>query len=129
MPWIWLAPEISRSPRSPRIGAAFAFGWTPCIGPVLASILVTAAGTATAGRGALLMFVYSLGLGLPFLLLARGMARGRLLPEWLPRNSRRIEMAGGVVLTVMGVALMTGGWTVLMSRVLAAYARLGWPPL
>jgi len=66
VPWIWLAPEISRSPRSPRIGAAFAFGWTPCIGPVLASILVTAAGTATAGRGALLMFVYSLGLGLPF---------------------------------------------------------------
>lgn len=111
------------------LGAAFAFGWTPCIGPVLASILVTAAGTATAGQGALLLFVYSLGLGLPFLLLARGMTQGRRLPGWLQRNSRRIEIIGGLVLTVMGVVLMTGGWTYLMSRMLAAYARLGWPPI
>lgn len=115
------------------LGAAFAFGWTPCVGPVLASILVTAAGTATVGRGALLLLAYSLGLGLPFLLLARGLARGmargggRL--DWLRRHSRRIEIAGGVLLVVMGVAMMTGGWTMLMSRMLAFYARLGWPPI
>ena len=111
------------------LGAAFAFGWTPCVGPVLASILATAAGTATVGRGALLLLAYSLGLGLPFLLLARGMARGGGRLGWLRRHSRRIEIAGGVLLVAMGVAMMTGGWTVLMSRMLAFYARLGWPPI
>ena len=111
------------------LGAAFAFGWTPCVGPVLASILATAAGTATIGRGALLLFAYSMGLGLPFLLLARAMARGGGRWGWLRRHSRRIEVVGGVLLVGMGVAMMTGGWTVLMSRVLAFYARLGWPPI
>lgn len=111
------------------LGAAFAFGWTPCVGPVLASILTTAAGTATVGRGALLLLAYSLGLGLPFLLLARGMARGGGRLGWLRRHSRRIEVAGGILLVGMGVAMMTGGWTVLMSRMLAFYARLGWPPI
>ena len=111
------------------LGAAFAFGWTPCVGPVLASILATAAGTATVSRGALLLLAYSLGLGLPFLLLARGMARGGGRLAWLRRHARRIEIAGGVLLVAMGVAMMTGGWTVLMSRMLAFYARLGWPPI
>ena len=111
------------------LGAAFAFGWTPCVGPVLASILATAAGAATVGRGALLLLAYSLGLGLPFLLLARAMARGGGRLAWLRRHSRRIEIGGGVLLVAMGVAMMTGGWTVLMSRMLAFYARLGWPPI
>ena len=111
------------------LGVAFAFGWTPCVGPVLASILTTAAGTATVGRGALLLFVYSLGLGLPFLLVARGMARGGGRMGWFRRHSRRIEIAGGLLLVGMGVAMMSGGWTVLMSRMLGFYARLGWPPI
>lgn len=111
------------------LGAAFAFSWTPCVGPVLASILATAAGTATVGRGALLLLAYSLGLGLPFLLVAHGMARGGGRPGWLQRYSRRIEVVGGILLVGMGIAMMTGGWTVLMSRVLAFYARLGWPPI
>ena len=111
------------------LGAAFAFGWTPCVGPVLASILATAAGAGTVGRGALLLLAYALGLGLPFLLLARAMARGSARLGWLRRNSRRIEVAGGILLVVMGIAMMTGGWTVLMSRMLAFYARLGWPPI
>lgn len=111
------------------LGAAFAFGWTPCVGPVLASILATAAGAGTVGRGALLLLAYSLGLGLPFLLVARGMARGGGPLRWLRRHSRRIEVAGGVLLVAMGVAIMTGSWTALMSRMLAFYARLGWPPI
>lgn len=111
------------------MGAAFAFGWTPCVGPVLASVLATAATTATVGRGALLLLAYSLGLGLPFLLVARGVASGRGPMSRLRRWSRRIEIAGGVLLVGMGVAMMTGGWTVLMSRMLAFYARLGWPPI
>lgn len=111
------------------LGAAFAFGWTPCVGPVLASVLATAATTATLGRGALLLVAYSFGLGLPFLLLAWWLAGGRRRPEWLGRNSRRIEVAGGVVLVAMGIALVTGGWTVLMSRILGFYAGFGWPPI
>lgn len=125
--------DLTRIGRGPAgaapLGAAFAFGWTPCVGPVLASILATAATTTTVGRGALLLFAYSLGLGVPFLLLAAGVARGRTGAGWLRRHSRRIEVIGGFVLVAMGVAIMTGGWTALMSRVLAFYARLGWPPL
>ncbi len=125
--------DLRRVGRGPAgafpLGAAFAFGWTPCVGPVLASVLATAATTATLGRGALLLVAYSLGLGLPFLLLAWWLAGGRRRPEWLGRNSRRIEVAGGVVLVAMGAMLLSGGWTVLMSRVLGVYAGFGWPPI
>ena len=127
------ALDTSRFGRGPGsalpLGAAFAFGWTPCVGPVLTAILVTAASTATLSRGALLLVAYSLGLGIPFLLLAVGMARGKRRPDWLARNSRRIEVAGGVLLVGMGLALATGSWNELMSRFLAVYARLGWPPI
>lgn len=111
------------------LGAAFALGWTPCIGPVLASILATAATQATVGRGALLLLLYSLGLGLPFLLLARAVVRGGANLAWLRRHGRHIEIGGGVVLVAMGVAMATGSWTVIMSRMLSWYARFGWPPI
>lgn len=111
------------------LGAAFAFGWTPCVGPVLATILTTAASSASPGRGAVLLLAYSLGLGVPFFLLASGMARGRDRFGWLRRHTRRIEITGGVALVLTGVLMMTGGWTTIMSRMLAVYARLGWPPL
>ncbi|PXY25372.1 cytochrome c biogenesis CcdA family protein [Prauserella muralis] len=125
--------DLTRFGRGPGgalpLGAAFAFGWTPCVGPVLASILATAASTATVSRGALLLLAYSLGLGLPFLLLASGLARGGTGFGWLRRHARRIEIVGGLLLVTMGVAVLTGGWTALMSRMLAFYARLGWPPI
>lgn len=128
-----LRPDLSRVTRGPAgalpLGAAFAFGWTPCVGPVLASILATAAGTATVVEGAVLLLTYSLGLAVPFLLVAHSFARGGGGTRWLQRHSRRIEIGGGLLLVVMGVAVLTGGWTVVMSRVLAAYARLGWPPI
>lgn len=111
------------------LGAAFAFGWTPCVGPVLASILATAASAASPGRGSLLLLAYSLGLGLPFLLLAAGVTRGRDRFGWLRRHSRRIEITGGVALLVTGVLMITGTWTVVMSGMLAWYARWGWPPI
>lgn len=111
------------------LGVAFALGWTPCVGPVLASILAAAATQGTLARGSLLLFVYALGLGLPFLWLAHAVGRGRARLGWLRRNARRIEIGGGVLLVTMGVAVLTGGWTVLMSRMLSWYARLGWPPI
>ncbi|WP_216214709.1 cytochrome c biogenesis CcdA family protein [Amycolatopsis aidingensis] len=125
--------DLARVGRGPAgalpLGAAFAFGWTPCVGPVLASILATAASTGTVGRGTLLLLAYSLGLGVPFLVLATGLARGRMRIGWLQRHARRIEIAGGVILVAMGIAVLTGGWTVLMSRLLGLYAQLGWPPI
>lgn len=122
--------RFGRGPASAMpLGAAFAFGWTPCVGPVLSAILVTAATTPTLARGAILLASYSVGLSIPFVLLALGLVSGRRRPEWLSRNSRRIEVGGGVLLVVMGIAIATGSWTQLLSRVLALYARIGWPPI
>ena len=135
VPWLQRERRIdmSRIARGPGgalpLGVAFALGWTPCIGPVLAGILATAATEASVERGALLLFLYGLGLALPFLWLAGAVSRGRGKLAWLRRNSRRIEVAGGVLLVAMGVAVATGGWTVLMSRMLSWYARFGWPPI
>lgn len=90
----------------PVMGAAFAFGWTPCIGPVLTVILATAATTDTVGRGVLLLVVYSLGLGVPFLLAGMGMfkAFGRLKP-----HLRAINIGSGVLLALFGVLMLTNG--------------------
>lgn len=135
VPWLYRERRLrlGRFARGPGaaapMGAAFALGWTPCIGPVLAGILTTAAIEATVPRGALLLFVYSVGLTLPFLWIALGVTRGRQRFGWLRRHTRHVEVAGGVLLIGMGVAVATGGWTVLMSRMLAWYARLGWPPI
>jgi cytochrome c-type biogenesis protein len=122
--------RFGRGPQSALpLGAAFALGWTPCVGPVLASILLTAGTQTTVGRGALLLAVYSAGLTLPFLWVAAGVHRGAVRMGWLRRNSRRIELAGGLLLVAMGIAIATGGWALLMSRMLSWYARLGWPPI
>lgn len=133
----WLERErrvdLGRVARGPvgaaPLGAAFALGWTPCIGPVLAGILASAAVQATVVRGAFLLFVYSVGLTLPFLWVALGVLRGRSRFEWLRRHARAVEAAGGVLLVLMGIAVATGGWTLLMSRMLSWYAQLGWPPI
>lgn len=122
--------KVSGGPRTAfPLGAAFAFGWTPCVGPVLAALLATAASTATMVEGAVLLAAYSLGLGLPFLALAVAIGRGRGRLEWLRRHGRRLEVVGGVLLVAMGLAVITGQWTVLMSSLLSLYARVGWPPI
>jgi cytochrome c-type biogenesis protein len=111
------------------LGMAFAIGWTPCIGPVLAGILTAAATVEGAWRGAALLFVYSLGLGVPFLLLALGVARTGRLFRWLRRHGRAIEVVGGSVLILMGVLMITGRWIQLFAPLLRVFSRSGWPPL
>jgi cytochrome c-type biogenesis protein len=111
------------------MGIAFAVGWTPCIGPVLAAILTAAATSGGLGRGASLLFVYSLGLGIPFLLLAYGYTRGGRLFGCLRRHGRAIELAGGAVLLLMGVLMITGRWVQLFAPILRVFSRLGWPPV
>lgn len=89
------------------IGMAFGFAWTPCVGPVLTAVLTLAAAQQAAQRGAMLLFAYSLGLGLPFLVAAVLMVLAFDSLSWLRRYSRLITAASGVFLVVMGVAMVT----------------------
>src|SRR5690606_40145276 len=90
------------------LGLAFAFGWTPCIGPVLGAILTLSASTADVAKGSLLLTIYSLGLGLPFLLAA--LFTGTLLARLkaLGRAGRSLQRAAGALLVVMGLHMVTG---------------------
>lgn len=111
------------------LGMAFAIGWSPCIGPVLAGILTTAGTVEGAARGASLLFFYSLGLGIPFLLLALGYARGGRVFRWLRRHGRGVEIVGGVVLVLMGVLMITGRWLLLFTPLIRLFTSNGWPPI
>lgn len=99
------------------LGAAFAVGWTPCVGPILASILVLAGVQGSAASGALLLGVYALGLGIPFLVLGVGAERGIRLLERFERVTAWIERVGGVILIAVGIAVFTGAMTRLTSYV------------
>lgn len=105
------------------VGIAFGAGWTPCVGPVLASILLYAGMKASMAKGMLLLATYSLGLGIPFFLSAMALnwyiAGTRRLLRWL----RPLEIAAGVLLVVVGVLLFTGRFTV-MSSFLARFSPL-----
>jgi len=95
------------------LGMAFSFGWTPCVGPILAAILLYASTSATLRTGALLLAVYSLGLGLPFLLLA--IFCGQCLPfcKRLGPQLGKIQCASGILLVIFGVLVATGYFTKL----------------
>ena len=93
------------------LGLAFAFGWTPCIGPVLGAILTLAATDATVSRGTAMLGVYALGLGLPFLLAAVFVQRSMGLMTRLKRHMAAIEKVMGIMLLAVGVALLTGAFS------------------
>jgi cytochrome c-type biogenesis protein len=122
--------SISRGPRAAfGLGMAFAFGWTPCIGPVLATILSLAAASNSVAWGGVLLVLYSLGLGLPFIALALGFQRAKGTLAWLRRNGRRVEVLGGLLMIAVGVAFVTGVWKTLFIPLQARFAQLGWPPI
>jgi cytochrome c-type biogenesis protein len=98
------------------LGMAFAAGWTPCIGPVLAGILGLAAAQGGGLWGAVLLFAYSLGLGLPFVLIGLGVVRLTGALSFVRRNYHWIAGTGGVVLIVIGVLLAADLWVPLLSR-------------
>ena len=93
------------------LGLAFAFGWTPCIGPQLGAILTLAASEASVSRGTVLLGVYAAGLGIPFLLAAMFMSRAMGLMNRMKRHMGIIEKTMGVLLVLVGLALVTGAFT------------------
>lgn len=93
------------------LGLAFAFGWTPCIGPQLGAILSLAASEASVSRGTLLLGVYAAGLGIPFLLAAMFMTRAMGVMNKLKRHMAFIEKCMGVLLVLVGIALLTGAFS------------------
>ena len=106
-------------------GAAFAFAWTPCIGPTLGAILTAASTQDSVGGGAVLLLFYSLGLSIPFLLTALAFTRAWGAFRWLRDRYVAITAVSGVVLIAMGVLLLTGELTRLNSEAQQALDSLG----
>ena len=125
-----LIGRVRPDPRSAfLLGMAFAFGWAPCIGPVLATILTTAAATSTVVWGAILLVLYSIGLGLPFIGLALGLDRAKSSVAWLRRHGREVERLGGVLLIGVGVLFISGAWRTFFIPLQRSFSKLGWPPI
>jgi cytochrome c-type biogenesis protein len=111
------------------LGLAFAFGWTPCIGPQLGTILSLAAQEGSVQRGTVLLGIYALGLGLPFLLAALFVERSMGLMRRLKPHMKLIERVMGGLLVVVGLALLTGAFTDFSWWLLETFDRLGIPLL
>ena len=111
------------------LGMAFAFGWTPCIGPVLAGVLALAASGGSLAAGAALLALYSFGLGIPFVAIAAGYERLDRSIAFFRRHGRGIERVGGVFLVVVGVGYLTDTWARLFIPMQGWFAEFGWPPI
>lgn len=107
------------------LGLAFGFGWTPCIGPILGAILTASAATATVSQGVALLAIYSAGLGLPFLLAAAFTDRLTRRIRSVGRVGRRLHQGAGLVMIVMGIAMLTGRLSAFSYWLLETFPALG----
>ncbi|MFE0652249.1 cytochrome c biogenesis CcdA family protein [Streptomyces sp. NPDC059534] len=116
MPWLTQREfRFHRKPvagliGAPLLGALFGIGWTPCIGPTLASVNALAFEQASAGRGAILAFAYCIGLGVPFVLAAIAFRKALGAFGWVKKHYAWVMRIGGVMMIVTGVLLLTGAW-------------------
>jgi cytochrome c-type biogenesis protein len=107
------------------MGLAFAFGWTPCIGPILAAILAVAASDKTVGQGATLLAAYSLGLGIPFVVAAFAVEPFAAFLARFRRHLGTVQKAMGILLILTGVAFLTGTVTDAAAWLLDTFPSLG----
>lgn len=101
---------------SALVGSAFAIGWSPCVGPVLAAILVLAGASASVTSGVILLLAYSIGLMLPFLIVGLFTARSYTFLSAHPRLINTLSMVGGVILIILGILVFTGSFALLVSK-------------
>jgi cytochrome c-type biogenesis protein len=108
------------------LGAAFALGWTPCVGPILASILFLSSQAATLLKGMSLLAVYAAGLGVPFVVLAFGYERMTSQLDWLKRRMKLVSTVSGALLVLIGVLIVLGSFQSITAWVLSAGSRLAY---
>ena len=115
IPWLQRDYRFHKVPEvgllaAPLLGVLFGLGWTPCIGPTLGAILSLATQETSAERGAFLAFVYCLGLGIPFVVAALAYRRMLGGVRWVRRHQQWVTRLGGLMLIVVGLAMVTGWW-------------------
>jgi cytochrome c-type biogenesis protein len=121
---------VGRGPRrAVALGAAFALGWTPCIGPILATILTRAAEDSSLLEGMLLLLLYSIGLGLPFIAIAIWFEKSQRPRQWMMRRSLLLQRIGGATMVAVGVGYVSGVWATIFTGLQGWLARTGWPPI
>ncbi|MDA2936154.1 cytochrome c biogenesis protein CcdA [Patescibacteria group bacterium AH-259-L05] len=107
--------KYNKSLTSFIVGASFAFGWTGCVGPILASILLLASTSTTAIQGGFLLFIFSLGLAIPFLIIAAGVGKASQYIRHATKYLHIVSIIGGVFLILLGILLLTNNFSLLIA--------------